>query len=327
MERKVMQVGKSSLVVTLPRAWTKKANLLKGSSVSVEETPSGALLVKPATVGQKQIKETVIDITRYQIIDLEKLIVARYLSGADEIVLFSSTPMSLETVEATKNIIRRFSGTEIIETSTKRIVIRDMIGSQPVPMTKLLTRLDNMTRNYFDGLNTGLTSANPDEFRALSGFYESDKLYLLLLKKLILASKYTDVAISLKITLGQAVVYTLVVKNLKEILEELESLINVFLGGTVLSTEHAQTIACYLKRASEDYVNIMRAMYKEKEELILDAIRDIDALHEEVEEFDTKVDYFEPELQQPIEDALFSIKTILRNTKANGELLLALSAE
>ena len=71
----------------------------------------------------------------------------------------------------------------------------------------------------------------------------------------------------------------------------------------------------------------MRAMYKDKEELILDAIRDIDALLEEVEEFDTKVDYFEPELQQPIEDALFSIKTILRNTKANGELLLALSSE
>ena len=46
--RRVQLTGKSTLIVSLPKKWTKKNGLKKGDSLMIKETKDGSLRITPS---------------------------------------------------------------------------------------------------------------------------------------------------------------------------------------------------------------------------------------------------------------------------------------
>ena len=108
MRRKLIQHGRSSLTVSLPKKWVKEKNLKKGEEIEVEE--SNGTLVISAEKHHKH-KKIDIDVSGAQPM-IRRIIGATFKSGYDEVdVRFSS----YDELKAVQELVReQFTGFEII---------------------------------------------------------------------------------------------------------------------------------------------------------------------------------------------------------------------
>lgn len=90
MERKLVRHGKSTLILSLPSKWLKKAGLSKGDKVGVEERGDGLLIT--ALPGQLQKKEFTLNVTHLDRTSLYYYIFACYKHGFDKIIITFDSP-------------------------------------------------------------------------------------------------------------------------------------------------------------------------------------------------------------------------------------------
>ena len=216
MERKVIKMGDSSLVISLPKEWTRKAKITRGSSVEIEELSSGELIVKPRMIEIKKKPVEVSPAKKY----LERNIVDNYINGADTIIISSKTPIDPELMNSIYNIIQELQGLEITEASSKRIII-EYFGS-PVPVKRLLTRFSLIVNNFLNALIISFRENEGTEVEAIKRMRETKKIYHILLRNLIMASTNVKVATEIELKTRDPIYYICIVKNLKEMLVQLE---------------------------------------------------------------------------------------------------------
>ena len=127
MKRKVVEQGGVTLMLSLPRKWTKKHSLKKGDEIEIQEKDRD-LIISPAGA----VPET----ERYHIdlTDLPPLInfglSALFIRGVDELEIVSKNPEYIEKLQ--EKPISQFIGYEIIEQSKNRCLVKDLSGSRTV---------------------------------------------------------------------------------------------------------------------------------------------------------------------------------------------------
>ncbi|MDH5783577.1 MAG: phosphate uptake regulator PhoU [Candidatus Bathyarchaeota archaeon] len=127
MERKIMSLGRSSLVISLPKHWTMLNEIKRGDVVSLAVQRDRSLVVFPSVQKEKEPKE----ITLY--VDPSKrgtLIVRRiigcYLNGYSGIKVLSEKIFSVEQRKAIRNIVRTLY-MRIMESDAKSMYIQTLI--------------------------------------------------------------------------------------------------------------------------------------------------------------------------------------------------------
>ena len=95
MERKIVSLGRSSLVISLPKHWVKLNELKKGDVVSLAVQRDRSLTVFPSVKKEKESKEVILHIDADE---RETLIVRRiigcYLNGYSGIKVLSKKVLS-----------------------------------------------------------------------------------------------------------------------------------------------------------------------------------------------------------------------------------------
>ena len=105
-QRKIMALGKSSKVVTLPKLWLKNNNLDSGDYLSVLIQGDGSLLIGSVNGFNEEIKEIHLGIRSAEISDsIIRRIIASYLDGYDIIKLTSEENFTREQHRTIRNII------------------------------------------------------------------------------------------------------------------------------------------------------------------------------------------------------------------------------
>ncbi|HJX02226.1 MAG TPA: phosphate uptake regulator PhoU [Candidatus Bathyarchaeia archaeon] len=106
MERKIMSLGRSSLVISLPSHWTKLNELKKGDVVSLAVYRDRSLVVFPGAERKKEPKEITLHVDSNE---KEPLIVRRligcYLNGYSCINIVSNNVFSVPQRKAIRNIV------------------------------------------------------------------------------------------------------------------------------------------------------------------------------------------------------------------------------
>ncbi len=127
MERKIMSLGRSSLVVSLPKHWVNLNELKRGDVVSLAVQRDRSLVVFPSVQKEKEPKE----ITLY--VDPGKrgeLIIRRiigcYLNGYSRIRVLSEKIFSVAQRKAIRNIVRTLY-MRIMESDAKSMYIQTLI--------------------------------------------------------------------------------------------------------------------------------------------------------------------------------------------------------
>ncbi len=138
MERKIMSLGRSSLVISLPKHWVNLNEIKQGDVVSLAVQRDRSLVVFPSAEKKKEARE----ITLYIDPDERENLIARriigcYLNGYTSIRVLSEKIFSVAQRKAIRNIVRMLY-MRIMESNAKSIQIQTLIDeSKASPKTAI----------------------------------------------------------------------------------------------------------------------------------------------------------------------------------------------
>jgi len=193
--RRVQLTGGATLIVSLPKEWTRQVDLKPGDEVLVIPQPDLSLLVVPKKMVKAPLLESSISVNQdlSNIDHLERVLLAHYLSGYDIFKLnFDITTLDLK--RQVKDIVRRkLTGVEIIEEGRNSLVIQNLVNVPDINIRDILVKLVKTVVGMIDDLRTPIE--NGDKAIAtdiVERDNEVDKFYWLLNRQLkrILISKH-----------------------------------------------------------------------------------------------------------------------------------------
>ncbi len=156
--RRIINVGKRSFAITLPKRWIYRYNLKSGDIIEVQFNEDGSLTLKPAKsrlsdVEYRSVNEIKIDKIP-QNIDVVALLTRYYIIGYESIAISTSIVTREEVNEACSKLIGSFFVEDggfyriIFALSESKISLDNIIDR----MSKLLFEVTDL---YIDYLNTG----------------------------------------------------------------------------------------------------------------------------------------------------------------------------
>lgn len=146
--RKLIGFSKGSYVITLPKLWIEHHNLKKGDIIGIEEDGNTLIFYAKGKEPERQEKSISISVENKSMSMIKAEIVSSYLNNNNLIEIFSNTLGDDALV--IKSIIRNLSGMEIIEQTGTKIVAKDLIDINSIPIQGIVRRMDVITRSMID---------------------------------------------------------------------------------------------------------------------------------------------------------------------------------
>lgn len=193
--RTLLKLGKSSLVVVLPKEWLKEVGLRSGDKVVIKQEDDGSIRIIPANLSsfETPIKSRlVINVERCTDNDLiQRLLVANYLVGNDNIVLATKNePVSPELLRNVRDVISKLRGFEIIEQHPYMISLQCMMDATKFSMENLVGRILALLLSMSDYVKKAFDEGDQEYLKRI-GFLEDelDRLYWFGVRQLLMVQK------------------------------------------------------------------------------------------------------------------------------------------
>ena len=140
-QRKIMSLGRSSLVISLPKRWIKLNELERGDAVSLDIQSDRSLVVFPGVTKKKDLRKITIKVDPSEKEDsLVREIIACYLNGYFGITLVSTDIFTVEQQKAVRAIAGiLYMG--ILESDARRIYIQTLIDESKAPVETAIRRM------------------------------------------------------------------------------------------------------------------------------------------------------------------------------------------
>ena len=103
--RKAIEMGRGTILVSLPKEWVKRNGIKKGMDVSVEELPSGKIIVRPFESREEEQKQIVIEYGREAFGQVANDVTGAYLLGYDVSRVAGNKVISREDREIIKDTL------------------------------------------------------------------------------------------------------------------------------------------------------------------------------------------------------------------------------
>jgi len=227
--RKLVKWGSSkTLIMSLPRNWTKKNNLTEADEVEVCENPDGSLLVFPLRLNKEALMEmeTEIKVDQYpESIMLANIIQTKFLDGYDKINLTSKTTFTEGKVKEISEVISDLIGFEILTRMPNEIVVKDIMALKESSLDELVKLVSNSVVELMHNFINALT---PIDFPTLKAITSSKKnlfkYYLRVHRQLRKALVQPSLLTKMNITTQDAVDFAFFIVNLNEIATNIASM-------------------------------------------------------------------------------------------------------
>ncbi len=143
--RKLINFGKTSHVVSIPKTWLLKNKLNKGDSVSLQEV-DGSLVLSPNTgQAKKEVKEIVINVDNKDKNQLQREVASSYINNYNPIIL-TGKELKQKSVSV-KNIAKNLIALEIMQQTSNRMIAKDFLSMDKVSIPSLLRKMDIIARD------------------------------------------------------------------------------------------------------------------------------------------------------------------------------------
>ncbi len=153
--RKLVKWGSSkTLIMSLPRNWTKKHNLSEKNEVQVFENSDGSLLIMPFLMGDSQSKlVTTIGADKYpDISTLSYIIQTAYLDGNDVIRIETKAPFSQDKYMRISQLVSNLLGFEILSKTPNVIIIKDIMDLKNQSLNELIKMVSRNVLELMENL-------------------------------------------------------------------------------------------------------------------------------------------------------------------------------
>ena len=177
--RKIIKFGESSHVITLPKPWLVKNSLSKGDTIFLEHSDDEIKITSQNKEPTKELKEFTINIDDSP--QLREQLAFTYINNYDTIHIIGA---QLENnLERIKRLITQFMAFEIIQQTSKRVTIKDLLNIRDINLFDILRRMDRIIESMFENAQQHLEGENKTE-TIMSKEDDVNKLTYLTLKVL-----------------------------------------------------------------------------------------------------------------------------------------------
>jgi len=240
VERNLQEIGKS-LLVTLPKQWTKSLGLKKGSVVKVMLSGNGQLIIAPQINAKEKRPEVTIVFDHH----FPRHFFRQYFMGAEKITFLFRTGISLLEKERIYGFLARFMNVQIIEESESRIVTK-VFRIEELSIEECLSRMHFLSLNILDDCIAHAPFADSDKIlKTLKRFY-----YMLVMqvRRFIDEGRFAD---SNQISLLRAMDCRMAAEKVEKIAQGLVSLRRLNAPGKPLERfkeYYAHAFSCFLNQ-------------------------------------------------------------------------------
>ena len=188
--RKVQKVGYSTLTVSLPKEWVQDVMLEPGDIISIKREDDGSLKLIPGTEHErKEIKNVTVnaDLCNSPKL-LTRVIMANYILGHDTIQVIAQNELPKSHLEEIRAATQKVTGLSIVEQTPKQITLQSFIDPTRFPLNGLMRRLHTIISSMLDASIKALSEKRLEHAAEVSHMEEeSDRIYLLIVRQLLLA--------------------------------------------------------------------------------------------------------------------------------------------
>ena len=200
--RKVQKVGYSTLSVSLPMNWAKKAGVKKGDLIFISEESDNTLRL---TTDQGKAEDNTVYLVNVDKCDntkvLARVIVGNYVLGRNVIRVESDRRLMREQIESIREVTQRLLGIGIIEESDKHLLLQCSINPKNFPLETVVRRLFVITSIMFKEILDSLIDGDMELAKdAITREYEADTIYWLLARLLASAQQSRVISESIGIS-------------------------------------------------------------------------------------------------------------------------------
>jgi len=135
--RKVQVTGGSTFTVSIPKSWATSNGVEAGSLIEFHPEDDSLLLL-PRSADERT--EGTLDISDLHGHHLMTAVVTMYVSGFD-IITLETTRVGSDQRQAIRNATQRLVGLEVIEETSERVVLQDLLDSSELSITNAITRM------------------------------------------------------------------------------------------------------------------------------------------------------------------------------------------
>ncbi|MGQ4892183.1 MAG: AbrB/MazE/SpoVT family DNA-binding domain-containing protein [Candidatus Njordarchaeia archaeon] len=193
--RKLVKLGKSSVVVSLPKDWLQEMALKPGDEVLLRKEFDGSLRVFPLKAERNILQpELIINIEECGEPEiLEELLQGSYLTGREKIMIKSKEGFTGKQFKVIRSIVDKIRGLEIVEQSINEIVLKSFVDPTRFKISLLLKRMASLLTSMLEYFQRGVLDKQTDFIREINYIYEEIyRIYLIVTRQLIMCQINRD---------------------------------------------------------------------------------------------------------------------------------------
>jgi len=217
-QRKIMSLGRSSLVVSLPKHWTKLNELKQGDVVSLAIQRDRSLAIFPGIISKKGTKETALHIDpNEKASTIRRNIISIYLNGYTNIRLFSKDIFPVFQQKAIRNIVQKLY-MRIMDCDSKTMHIVSLMDETKASVLSGIQRMHILSNSMLKEVLSSLETQDPD--LAKTTFQLEDDVNhfsYLILRTLRRAALEPAFANSLDVEMSDCFDYQMLVYRIKQV--------------------------------------------------------------------------------------------------------------
>ncbi|MHA1835786.1 MAG: PhoU domain-containing protein [Candidatus Odinarchaeia archaeon] len=313
--RRVMKLGSSSLVISLPRDWVENFKIKKGDKVICNMTPDGTLVISAKPSKEEEKTAEILISSDYKKGLLARKLIAAYLGNYSIIKIKSESELNSKQQSEVRKTLGKLTGCQIIESSLKGIIIQNLLKIQSFEVNKGIYRAYLITISMFKDM---ISSLENDRMDLLDGIIEIDEdvdqFYFLILKQL--RSVLSDFRMMKRLNLNpiDCLDYFMVMQRVEHVADHIVNISKNL--KLLLSTGIKPFVSSYLNNSFKDvykiYKGSMDSFLLGNVDMANDIINQNDAIRKKKEKLLDKFEDMKYEFNQiaaltSIEDSLFRI--------------------
>ena len=265
-QRKIMSLGRSSLVISLPKHWIKLTELERGDFVTLNIQKDNSLIVFPGIRKERENREITLKVDPSENKDLlTRKIIACYLNGYFGITLVSTDIFTSAQQRAVRNIVGMLY-MRILESDARRIFIRIFIDESKAPIETTIRRMHVVTSSMYQDALQSLRNQDVELARVVHGLdNDVDNLAFFLLRLLRGAILNPDLALKLGLEPIDCLDYQTLVHRIEYVADHAVTIAkNVIMSsgrGLWLSQSILESLINFGNQAFEMYNEAIRAYF------------------------------------------------------------------
>jgi phosphate uptake regulator len=157
--RKVQRTGKSTFIVSLPKAWATKNGITAGSIIYINQGDNGALTL--STDRSERDLRAKLDIGDKVGEHLVRDIIGCYVGGYRTIEVTSKHMTSAQKKDL-HQIVNKLIGPEILEETINKVVIQDLLSSEELQSERALKRIRTVVKSMIQDSFSSLLNNNEE---------------------------------------------------------------------------------------------------------------------------------------------------------------------